>query len=187
VSSSSAILRWSRIRRLVLSSSSRVERTKAGAKEEGQIRKEPPQAHQPPVGPLLVRRRQQGNVPEDRRVLHHRTGEGNQLPDPEKPKITVPEGGEGGIHACNEAFLKAEEKWSFAPFVTRPELLAMVGVERASLGFSVAWLAARSDPPHYGKLIALDFPKAKLVYGPKQIEARIDQDAFISQPLSLWG
>ena len=30
-----------------------------------------------------------------------------------------------------------------------------------------AWLAARSDPPHYGKLIALDFPKAKLVYGPE--------------------
>jgi uncharacterized membrane protein (UPF0182 family) len=50
-----------------------------------------------------------------------------------------------------------------------------------------AWLAARSDPPHYGKLIALDFPKAKLVYGPKQIDARIDQDAFLSQQLSLWG
>jgi uncharacterized membrane protein (UPF0182 family) len=50
-----------------------------------------------------------------------------------------------------------------------------------------AWLAARSDPPHYGTLIALDFPKAKLVYGPKQIDARIDQDAFISQQLSLWG
>lgn len=50
-----------------------------------------------------------------------------------------------------------------------------------------AWLAARSDAPHYGKLIALDFPKAKLVYGPKQIDARIDQDAFISQQLSLWS
>jgi uncharacterized protein len=50
-----------------------------------------------------------------------------------------------------------------------------------------AWLAARSDPAHYGKLIALDFPKAKLVYGPKQIDARIEQDAFISQQLSLWG
>ena len=50
-----------------------------------------------------------------------------------------------------------------------------------------AWLAARSDPPHYGKLIALDFPKAKLVYGPRQIDARIEQDAFISQQLSLWG
>ncbi len=50
-----------------------------------------------------------------------------------------------------------------------------------------AWLAARSDPPHYGKLIALDFPKAKLVYGPRQIDARIDQDASISQQLSLWN
>jgi uncharacterized protein len=50
-----------------------------------------------------------------------------------------------------------------------------------------AWLAARSDPSHYGKLIALDFPKAKLVYGPKQIDARIDQDASISQQLSLWN
>ena len=50
-----------------------------------------------------------------------------------------------------------------------------------------AWLAARSDPPNYGKLIALDFPKAKLVYGPKQIHARIDQDASISQQLSLWN
>ncbi len=50
-----------------------------------------------------------------------------------------------------------------------------------------AWLAARSDPPHYGKLIALDFPKAKLVYGPKQIDARIDQDTLISQQLSLWN
>ena len=50
-----------------------------------------------------------------------------------------------------------------------------------------AWLAARSDPPHYGKLIALNFPKAKLVYGPKQIDARIDQDPVISQQLSLWN
>jgi hypothetical protein len=50
-----------------------------------------------------------------------------------------------------------------------------------------AWLAARSDPPHYGKLIALNFPKAKLIYGPKQIDARIDQDPAISQQLSLWN
>ena len=50
-----------------------------------------------------------------------------------------------------------------------------------------AWLAARSDPPNYGKLIALNFPKAKLIYGPKQIDARIDQDPVISQQLSLWN
>jgi uncharacterized protein len=50
-----------------------------------------------------------------------------------------------------------------------------------------AWLAARSDPPHYGKLIVYNFPKQKLIYGPRQIEARIDQDSFISQQLSLWN
>ena len=50
----------------------------------------------------------------------------------------------------------------------------------------IAWMAAGSDPPNYGRLVAYNFPKAKLVYGPRQIEARIDQDAFISQQLSLW-
>ncbi len=51
----------------------------------------------------------------------------------------------------------------------------------------IAWLAARSDGPHYGKLIVYNFPKQKLIYGPRQIEARIEQDAFISQQLSLWN
>jgi hypothetical protein len=51
----------------------------------------------------------------------------------------------------------------------------------------IAWMAARSDGPHYGKLISYNFPKQKLIYGPRQIEARIDQDAFISQQLSLWS
>lgn len=50
-----------------------------------------------------------------------------------------------------------------------------------------AWLAARSDPPNYGKLVVYAFPKQKLVYGPRQLEARIDQDSFISQQLSLWS
>jgi uncharacterized membrane protein (UPF0182 family) len=49
-----------------------------------------------------------------------------------------------------------------------------------------AWMAARCDAPHYGKVIIFKFPKQKLVYGPRQIEARIDQDAVISQQLSLW-
>lgn len=50
-----------------------------------------------------------------------------------------------------------------------------------------AWLAARSDGENYGKLIALEFPKTKLVYGPKQIDARIDQDTYISQQITLWS
>ena len=51
----------------------------------------------------------------------------------------------------------------------------------------IAWLAARSDPPQYGRLIVYNFPKQKLVYGPRQIDARIDQDPVISQQLSLWN
>src|SRR2546422_2132570 len=50
-----------------------------------------------------------------------------------------------------------------------------------------AWLAARSGPPNYGRLIVFNFPKQKLVYGPRQIDARIDQDPVISQQLSLWN
>ncbi len=51
----------------------------------------------------------------------------------------------------------------------------------------IAWLAARCDPPNYGKLIVYEFPKEKLVYGPLQIEARINQNTEISQQLSLWN
>jgi uncharacterized protein len=51
----------------------------------------------------------------------------------------------------------------------------------------IAWMAARSDPPNYGRLIVYNFPKQKLVFGPRQVDARIDQDAYISQQLSLWG
>src|SRR5258708_40205405 len=51
----------------------------------------------------------------------------------------------------------------------------------------IAWLAARGDPPAYGKLIVYEFPKEKLVYGPFQIEARINQNTDISQQLTLWN
>ncbi|PYN44056.1 MAG: UPF0182 family protein [Candidatus Rokuibacteriota bacterium] len=51
----------------------------------------------------------------------------------------------------------------------------------------IAWLAARSDPPHYGRLVVYVFPKQKNIYGPRLIDARIDQDPIISQQLSLWN
>lgn len=51
----------------------------------------------------------------------------------------------------------------------------------------IAWLAAKNDQPDYGKLIVYKFPKEKLIYGPMQIEARIDQNSEISQQLTLWG
>jgi uncharacterized membrane protein (UPF0182 family) len=51
----------------------------------------------------------------------------------------------------------------------------------------IAWLAARSDPPNYGELVAYELPKQELVFGPLQIEARIDQDPQISAQISLWN
>jgi uncharacterized membrane protein (UPF0182 family) len=50
-----------------------------------------------------------------------------------------------------------------------------------------AWMAGRCDTPHYGEVVVYVFPKQKLVYGPRQIEARIDQEAEISKQLSLWS
>ena len=50
-----------------------------------------------------------------------------------------------------------------------------------------AWLAAQSDPDNYGQKLVYEFGKDSLVYGPKQIEARIDQDPIISEQLTLWG
>ena len=50
----------------------------------------------------------------------------------------------------------------------------------------IAWLAGRSDDENYGKLLLYQFPKQRLVYGPDQIEALINQDPIISGQISLW-
>jgi hypothetical protein len=51
----------------------------------------------------------------------------------------------------------------------------------------IGWIGGRSDGAHYGEAVAYDFPKSKLVDGPLQVEARIDQNASISGQLSLWN
>jgi uncharacterized membrane protein (UPF0182 family) len=51
----------------------------------------------------------------------------------------------------------------------------------------VAWMAARSDAPNYGRLLVYRFPKDTTVFGPMQIEARINQDPTISSQLTLWN
>jgi uncharacterized membrane protein (UPF0182 family) len=51
----------------------------------------------------------------------------------------------------------------------------------------IGWLAAQCDQPNYGNLLVYKLPKEKLVYGPMQIEARVDQQTEISRELSLWG
>jgi uncharacterized membrane protein (UPF0182 family) len=63
-------------------------------------------------------------------------------------------------------------------------LLPYTPKQRSNL---IAWLAARSDGENYGKLLLYVFPKERLVFGPEQIEARINQDPIISQQISLWN
>ena len=50
----------------------------------------------------------------------------------------------------------------------------------------IAWMAAKSDGEDYGEVEVIRYPKQQLIYGPRQIEARIDQDPIISQQLTLW-
>ncbi len=49
-----------------------------------------------------------------------------------------------------------------------------------------AWMIARSDGEHYGKLLVFQFPKQTIVFGPKQIVGKINQDEFISPQITLW-
>jgi uncharacterized membrane protein (UPF0182 family) len=63
-------------------------------------------------------------------------------------------------------------------------MLPMTPSQRENM---IAWLAARCDAPEYGKLIVYEFPKDKLIYGPFQIEALINQNTEISQQISLWN
>ncbi len=70
---------------------------------------------------------------------------------------------------------------------TTEEFILMVPFTPAQKDNMIAWMAARCDGLNYGKVLVFAFPKQKLVYGPQQIEARIDQDPNISQQLTLWG
>jgi uncharacterized membrane protein (UPF0182 family) len=51
----------------------------------------------------------------------------------------------------------------------------------------IAWMAARNDPSHYGELVVYELPKQELVFGPLQVEGRIDQEPDISEQFSLWN
>ena len=51
----------------------------------------------------------------------------------------------------------------------------------------IGWMAGRCDPANYGDLLVYRFPKQKLIYGPAQIEALINQNPEISSQLSLWS
>jgi uncharacterized protein len=73
------------------------------------------------------------------------------------------------------------------PGETRAEFVIMLPMVPSQRENMIAWLVARCDPPDYGKVVVYEFPKDKLVFGPFQIEARIQQNTDISQQISLWN
>ncbi|MDZ8055779.1 MAG: UPF0182 family protein [Aulosira sp. ZfuVER01] len=106
-----------------------------------------------------------------------------------------------------EAFYNREDLWRFPiqtyegnEQVMQPYyvIMRLPGEEKAGfmmiLPFTpankdnmIAWIAAHSNGKDYGKLLLYEFPKQKLVFGPRQIEAKIDQDPKISQQFTLWS
>ena len=70
---------------------------------------------------------------------------------------------------------------------TAEEFVLMVPFTPARKNNMIAWMAARCDGANYGKVLVFMFSKDRLVYGPQQLESRIDQNPEISQQLTLWN
>lgn len=73
------------------------------------------------------------------------------------------------------------------PGERRAEFIQMLPFTPARKDNLAAWLMARSDPDRYGQLEVFQFPKQKVIYGPRQIVARINQDQEISPQITLWN
>lgn len=69
----------------------------------------------------------------------------------------------------------------------REEFMLMLPFTPSTKDNMIAWMAAKSDPENYGERLVFKFPKEKLIFGPAQIQARINQDPDISRQLSLWA
>ena len=67
------------------------------------------------------------------------------------------------------------------------EFIQMLPFTPARKDNLAAWMAARSDPERYGQLEVFEFPRQTIVYGPRQIIARINQDQLISPQITLWN
>jgi len=72
------------------------------------------------------------------------------------------------------------------PGNTKEEYILMLPFTPRGKSNLSAWMVAQSDGENYGQLVTYTFPKQKLIYGPNQIVARINQDAEVSRQISLW-
>ncbi len=72
------------------------------------------------------------------------------------------------------------------PGESEPEFVLILPFTPGRRDNMIAWMAGRSDGEHYGELLVYTFPKERVIFGPMQVETRIDQNTLISQQLSLW-
>ena len=70
---------------------------------------------------------------------------------------------------------------------TAPEFVLILPFTPSNRNNMIGWMAGRSDGENYGKLLVYNFPESRLIEGPLQIEARIDQNAQLSAQFSLWN
>ncbi len=73
------------------------------------------------------------------------------------------------------------------PGEAKAEYLQMIPLTPRDKDNMIAWVAGLCDGDRYGTMLAYHLPKGTIAYGPRQIEARIDQDANISKDLTLWN
>jgi uncharacterized protein len=73
------------------------------------------------------------------------------------------------------------------PGEQEPEFIQMLPFTPRRKDNLAAWLVARSDGDHYGKLRVFQFPKQKVIFGPRQVVARINQDQVIAPQVNLWN
>jgi uncharacterized protein len=73
------------------------------------------------------------------------------------------------------------------PGEKQPEFLLILPFTPRTKDNLIGWMAARCDGEHLGELVFFQLPKQQLMYGPMQIESRIDQDQNISKDLTLWN
>ena len=107
------------------------------------------------------------------------------------------------FHMTNPAvFYNREDQWEvpvidgeqMQPYYTmmrlpgepRAEFIQMLPFTPRGKNNLAAWMVARSDGDQYGKILVFQFPKQKVVFGPSQIVARVNQDPDISPQLTLW-
>ena len=108
------------------------------------------------------------------------------------------------FHMTNPAvFYNREDQWE-VPVIDNEQMepyytiMRLPGEERAEfiqmLPFTprgrnnlAAWMIARSDGDNYGRMLVFQFPKQKLIFGPSQVVARINQDQVISPQITLWN